>query len=307
MAIYVGVNGVAKKVKQAYIGVNGIAKKINQAYIGVNGNAVPIYKLNPILPSGYQQLEWIKFDKRPTDTGWQDYSYGEGVNTYILPSQDVRIVMSFSINYIHVYNLDTLYLFESRFFADDNRAYVTGAVRTNQWFGFDNVVYYNGYPEGGIINVRSYENEGVLTGTRYTVDLNVDNKDKTSTYDEIAVYLYNNEGYYSIPNNTRLDYNYKNGYIHGLNRTFSQSTIHLFSGFFGGSSPTPNLTWHFCPPAMTFYSCQLYTGRKTLARDYYPAHRNSDDTIGLYDTVENIFYTIDTGGHDELIIPGPTI
>lgn len=36
---YVGVNGVARKVKKGYVGVDGIARKIKKAYVGVNGVA----------------------------------------------------------------------------------------------------------------------------------------------------------------------------------------------------------------------------------------------------------------------------
>ncbi len=36
---YIGVNNVARKVKQPYIGVNNVARKINSGYIGVNGIA----------------------------------------------------------------------------------------------------------------------------------------------------------------------------------------------------------------------------------------------------------------------------
>ena len=36
---YIGVGGVAKKVKKAYIGVGGVARKVKKAYIGVGGVA----------------------------------------------------------------------------------------------------------------------------------------------------------------------------------------------------------------------------------------------------------------------------
>lgn len=37
--IYVGVGGVARKVKKLYVGVGGVARKVKKAYIGVNGVA----------------------------------------------------------------------------------------------------------------------------------------------------------------------------------------------------------------------------------------------------------------------------
>lgn len=39
MAIYIGVNGKAREVKNVYIGVNGKARKIKAGFIGVNGKA----------------------------------------------------------------------------------------------------------------------------------------------------------------------------------------------------------------------------------------------------------------------------
>jgi hypothetical protein len=37
--MYVGVDNIARKVKQIYIGVNGVARRIKKAYIGINGIA----------------------------------------------------------------------------------------------------------------------------------------------------------------------------------------------------------------------------------------------------------------------------
>lgn len=45
---YIGVNNLAKKVKQMYIGVNGVARRIKKAYIGVNGVAKLIYNSSPL-------------------------------------------------------------------------------------------------------------------------------------------------------------------------------------------------------------------------------------------------------------------
>lgn len=41
--IYVGVDGIARKVKKAYIGVEGLARKVKKAYIGVGGVARPVF------------------------------------------------------------------------------------------------------------------------------------------------------------------------------------------------------------------------------------------------------------------------
>ena len=40
---YIGVNGIAQKIKGGYIGIDGVAKKIKKAYIGVGGVARPCW------------------------------------------------------------------------------------------------------------------------------------------------------------------------------------------------------------------------------------------------------------------------
>lgn len=40
---YIGVNGIARKIKGGYIGIDGVAKKIKKAYIGVGGVARPCW------------------------------------------------------------------------------------------------------------------------------------------------------------------------------------------------------------------------------------------------------------------------
>ena len=37
--IYIGVNGIARRVKSVYYGVNGLARRVKRGYIGVNGLA----------------------------------------------------------------------------------------------------------------------------------------------------------------------------------------------------------------------------------------------------------------------------
>ena len=40
---YIGVSGVAKKIKKCYVGVSGVARKVKKAYIGVGGVARPCW------------------------------------------------------------------------------------------------------------------------------------------------------------------------------------------------------------------------------------------------------------------------
>ena len=41
--LYIGVDGVARKVKKAYIGVDNVARKVKKMYLGVNGVARCIF------------------------------------------------------------------------------------------------------------------------------------------------------------------------------------------------------------------------------------------------------------------------
>ena len=40
---YIGVGGVARKVKKGYLGVDGTARKVKKAYIGIGGVARPCW------------------------------------------------------------------------------------------------------------------------------------------------------------------------------------------------------------------------------------------------------------------------
>ena len=42
-SVYIGVGGVARKVKNIYIGINGVARRVKKAYIGVGGVARCFY------------------------------------------------------------------------------------------------------------------------------------------------------------------------------------------------------------------------------------------------------------------------
>lgn len=45
---YIGINNLARKIKQIYIGVNGVARRIKKAYVGVNGVAKLAYNSSPL-------------------------------------------------------------------------------------------------------------------------------------------------------------------------------------------------------------------------------------------------------------------
>lgn len=60
---YIGVSGVARKVKQPYIGVSGVARKVKSGYIGVSGVArqffaLPTWKKYNVTKS-LDELGWV--------------------------------------------------------------------------------------------------------------------------------------------------------------------------------------------------------------------------------------------------------
>ena len=80
--IYVGVNGVAQKVKKAYVGVNGVAQKVKKAYAGVGGVAKLVYvsekKLVKVSPNP-DDLSNVRHSLAATTIG--DYAlFGGGSN-----------------------------------------------------------------------------------------------------------------------------------------------------------------------------------------------------------------------------------
>lgn len=50
---YIGVDGVARKIKKGYIGVDGVARKIKKAYIGIGGVARPFWAGGKVTYYGY--------------------------------------------------------------------------------------------------------------------------------------------------------------------------------------------------------------------------------------------------------------
>ena len=51
MSGYIGVNGVARKIKKVYVGVDGVAREVKSGYTGVGGVAKKWY-INELLPKG---------------------------------------------------------------------------------------------------------------------------------------------------------------------------------------------------------------------------------------------------------------
>lgn len=90
-AQYVGVNDVARKVKQPYIGVNGVARKVKNGYVGVGGVArqyfssgTPISKLS-VGASVYMNVSGVRKEFIVVNQGLPSASYDSSCNgTWLL-------------------------------------------------------------------------------------------------------------------------------------------------------------------------------------------------------------------------------
>ena len=92
-AIYEGVSGVARKVKQPFVGVSGVARKVKNGYVGVGGVARGCYTSSVpvtinIIYSGntsgyaYVTINGTKYTKSATVT----VEKGTVITAYVTPS-----------------------------------------------------------------------------------------------------------------------------------------------------------------------------------------------------------------------------
>ena len=91
---YIGVGGVARKVKNIYVGVDGVARKVKKGYIGVNGVARLFYS------SG---LDWIE-TTMPTSAYWESIAYGNGRFVAVTSSGNVSAYSTDGIAWIQTQN-----------------------------------------------------------------------------------------------------------------------------------------------------------------------------------------------------------
>ena len=84
--------------------------------------------------------------------------------------------------------------------------------------------------------------------------------------------------------NGRIDYGTMGRDITSKSGNQSSSMI-LFGGSFDGNSPTPISAYN-----MKVYRLKIYE-EDELVREYVPCYRESDNEIGLYELVNNVFYT----------------
>lgn len=97
---YIGVDGVARKIKKGYVGVGDVARKIKKAYVGVGGVARPFWSGGEIEYYGY--LENLK---RYSSNENKRYGLASGVvGDYAVFAGGLASVSGSSTSLIDVYN-----------------------------------------------------------------------------------------------------------------------------------------------------------------------------------------------------------
>lgn len=85
-AIYMGIGGVARKVKQPYIGVGNVARKVKTGYVGINGVARQFHQ------SGYT---WKKYNiNAPIANGNYGGSSGDYAIFYAPSDRGITLIKS---------------------------------------------------------------------------------------------------------------------------------------------------------------------------------------------------------------------
>lgn len=87
---YIGVNNIARKVKNYYIGVNGKARKVKKMYVGVNGKARLCYE-------DAWEPNW-QVSSLPASANWTSVCYGAG--KFVAVAKDSNIA-AYSIDGIN--------------------------------------------------------------------------------------------------------------------------------------------------------------------------------------------------------------
>lgn len=269
--IYVGVNNVAKKPKNIYVGVNGVARKVKAAYVGVNGVARKVWP-NTLLPDTYKRVEYIS---NATVRGGSNYM--PHIKTGVNPDPYTKVYMKF----MYANTTDSF-----------SHHYIFSATeQLDNWtpsfaFGMNNFGNIS-YPDHAIEFRFFNRNSSAYHGPDNAWER--DNFEHTNKLYEV---LFNDGGKFYLNNQL----------IHTATDV-SGSTINypirIFNTYYTTTYNKPGMT--------RIYSFKIWKNNTTLVRDFYPCYRISDNVNGLYDIVNNQFYSNANTDHPEDIARGPEI
>lgn len=96
--MYIGVDGVARKVTGMYVGVDGVARKVAKAYIGVNGVAQLFYQGIPIL----EECDWATIQKFAADGTAANYWSVGDTKAVVLNGTVSELTFSNKTYYVYI-------------------------------------------------------------------------------------------------------------------------------------------------------------------------------------------------------------
>lgn len=251
--IYVGnANNVAKTPDKIYVGdENGIARLVSKIYVGNSNN-----KACQVWPpfnwdSVYQKCEYI-----------MNYGLTQWINTGIAPNNYTRFVLDFQI--------------------DQSSYSATG----DKWILGVRHPYNLNLEYSLVTNFADY---------KYKLYFDTRNNGRNGQYDApVATKTYSSRS--ALIERHTIDFNRSGGYFYIDDElvgssvrtfdTYTSNTLPIF-GFRTNASEVEansNITRY------RLYSFKMYDNN-TLTRDMIPCYRKSDTEIGLYDLVNDVFYT----------------
>lgn len=262
---FVGANNKSVIPRRTYTGVNNIARKVSAAYVGdENNRAKKIWPVS-VLPNGFKQLEYIDASTTPVNLEHE-----------INPRIDPRITMSFEMTQTpgKAYSYDFLYFIDAEYYDySTSTRYEFEFCCIPNYFMFAHESNNSDWQSDGT-NIS----EGVLLNKLYTLDF----------FPGDGIYLYNEDGYYSVPSHNKLI----SIPVRGNDSVSEGTKFDLF-----------RVKDTYAPAAHAkLYGAVIYDG-STIIKHLYPARRVSDGVYGFYDTVDRLFYPTLSSGHTTNIGP----
>ena len=260
--LYIGNNNQAKKVKKFYIGVNGEAKKVKRGYIGVGGQAKLFYK-SSVLPDEYQGVEYI-FNENGT----------QYIDVNIYPDSNTTIFMDYIL---------TRYL----------------ASRGDYFFGCSIRGYEGSYQSGSLIYYGYGLGYYTASSGRNTMGefgktpdwTTITNSDYIPTANTRTTLLFNAPGGKFYKDDVLID---------TIEKTFSNTNLYYNSGktvkpklyLFANQYNTNGVAPSINIARESLKLCKFSVWQNNvLVRDMYPCYHKTNNTIGMYDIINNVFYT----------------
>lgn len=241
-----------------------------------------------------QEMQWIKFNGVTVYEAWKNL-IANGVPPLTLTKCGSKDLVDYKL-----YGNSKQGILPSEYqeveYIENERgskfSYINTGVIPNSNTGIDLVyqamdVTNSQYILGTRESTINYAMNGSQSRTDWDIRFNgtpiYSNVDRTTDKWQSKITMTNGTGTWEI---TNLDV--------GTSKTISISnktvTTTLPLGLFCYNATTETTTRTFVHNDLRVYSCKIYDG-ETLIRDFIPCYRKSDEVIGMYDLVNNVFYT----------------